>query len=228
MTTEHDSQRHHSQDRDQRTSLLNAHGEPRGNPRGRPFAPGNPGRPPGARNEATLVAEALLAEETDALVRRTIELAMAGNPTAMKLCVERLMPRRKRRAPFALPPIETSADVIAALKNITALVAAGELDPSEGNTLTAMLGRQYKILRDAEVHARAERMHALLQKIEAESEEPAAAGGPAAESKPARAGDLQAAFDALERGRAGGPDAAMRAAFGILSARESPPGRAAA
>jgi hypothetical protein len=50
--------------------------------RGRPFAPGNPGRPKGSRNKATLAAEALLDGEAEALTRKAIELALAGDVTA--------------------------------------------------------------------------------------------------------------------------------------------------
>jgi hypothetical protein len=48
--------------------------------RGRPFEPGqsgNPsGRPKGARNKATVVIEALLEDEAEALIRKVIELAL--------------------------------------------------------------------------------------------------------------------------------------------------------
>ena len=57
------------------------------------FRPGNPGRPPGARNKATLAALALLEGEAEALTRRCVELALAGDTTAMRLCLERLLPR---------------------------------------------------------------------------------------------------------------------------------------
>ena len=64
--------------------------------RGRPFKPGqsgNPlGRPKGARNRATIAAEALLDGEAEALTRKAIELALDGDTTALRLCLERLMP----------------------------------------------------------------------------------------------------------------------------------------
>ena len=78
--------------------------------RGRPFAPGmsgNPaGRPKGARNRATVAAEALLEGEAEALTRKAVELALAGDVTALRLCLERVVPPRKDRAvAFDLPAV---------------------------------------------------------------------------------------------------------------------------
>src|SRR5687767_1636516 len=56
------------------------------------FRLGNPGRPPGARNKATLAALALLEGEAEALTRRCVEMALAGDATAMRLCLDRLLP----------------------------------------------------------------------------------------------------------------------------------------
>jgi Family of unknown function (DUF5681) len=58
---------------------------------------GNPaGRPPGSRNRTTQAAELLLEGEAEVLTRRAIELALEGDATALKLCLERIVPRRSR------------------------------------------------------------------------------------------------------------------------------------
>ena len=90
--------------------------EPPELPRGRPFKPGPPGNPkgrrPGCRNRATIAAAALLEGEAEALTRRAVELALAGDPTAMRLCLERILPPcRERAVKFALPSIESPADI---------------------------------------------------------------------------------------------------------------------
>jgi hypothetical protein len=42
------------------------------------------------------------------LTRKAVELALVGDPTAMRLCIERVLPQcRERAVKFALPPIET-------------------------------------------------------------------------------------------------------------------------
>src|SRR5918993_3314619 len=83
--------------------------------RGRPFTAGNSGRPKGARNRATLAAEALLDGEADALTRKAVEMALAGDPTALRLCLDRLLPPRKDRpVSFALAELKTAADAVEA------------------------------------------------------------------------------------------------------------------
>jgi hypothetical protein len=63
---------------------------------------GNPaGRQRGCRNRATLAAEVLLEGEAEALTRRAIELALEGDTTALKLCLERIVPQRRSRGPSA-------------------------------------------------------------------------------------------------------------------------------
>jgi hypothetical protein len=59
---------------------------------------GNPrGRPRGARAKATLAVEAILQGELKGLARKAIELALAGDTTALRLCLERLMPPARGR-----------------------------------------------------------------------------------------------------------------------------------
>ena len=77
-----------------------------GNPKGRFVRgqSGNPkGRPVGARNKATETAELLLDGQTEALTKMAIELALDGNPTALKLCLDRIVPPRRER-PVNLGP----------------------------------------------------------------------------------------------------------------------------
>jgi hypothetical protein len=49
------------------------------NTRGKPFQPGNAGRPKGTRNKTTLALEALLDGEAEALTRKAIEMALTGD-----------------------------------------------------------------------------------------------------------------------------------------------------
>src|SRR4051794_31872211 len=81
-------------------------------PRGRPFEPGNPGRPPGARHKATLAIEALLEGEAEAIGRKCVDLALGGDTLALRLVLERIAPvRRGRPVCFALPPLDAAVDL---------------------------------------------------------------------------------------------------------------------
>lgn len=66
---------------------------------GRPFVKGqsgNPaGRPKGARNKATIIAEQLLDGEAEALFRKAIELAKGGSENLLKACMDRILPVRR-------------------------------------------------------------------------------------------------------------------------------------
>jgi Family of unknown function (DUF5681) len=84
-----------------------------GRARGRPFEKGRSGNPAGRQtgslNKATLAAAVFLAGESEALTRRAVEFALAGDPAAMRLCLKRILPPcRERTVKFALPPIESA------------------------------------------------------------------------------------------------------------------------
>jgi F0F1-type ATP synthase gamma subunit len=102
---------------------------------------GNPaGRPRGARNRATLLMQNLLANDAEAIGRKAIEMAKAGDLAAIRLCMDRLAPARKDEpVAFELPPIEKAADSVAATASIVAAVAAGELTPSQAAELSKVI-----------------------------------------------------------------------------------------
>lgn len=119
------------------------------------FASGNPGRPHGARHKTTLAIQALLDGEGEALTRKAIDLALAGDTVALRLCLERLAPPRKD-APvrFELPPMEGAEDAAAAMGAILASVATGDLTPSEATSLAGLVDVYRKTLETAELETR--------------------------------------------------------------------------
>jgi hypothetical protein len=119
---------------------------------------GNPaGRPPGARNKATLLAEAMFQGEAEAIVRMAIGKAKEGDITAIRLCLDRVFPRlRDRTTVFDLPPINSAADALAALTTIVAGVRAGDLTAAEGSDLSKLVDHYLRALeaKDFEQHLR--------------------------------------------------------------------------
>ena len=111
---------------------------------GRPFAKGqsgNPGgRPRGSINRSTRAAQLLLDGEAAALTRKAVELALAGDPAALRLCLDRTVaPRRDRAVELALPPIHSADDILAAIKVVSGAVGRGAITPGEGFTLSQMI-----------------------------------------------------------------------------------------
>jgi len=117
---------------------------------------GNPGgRPKGALNKATLASQALLEGEAEALTRKVVELAKSGNPMALRLCLDRLLPPRKDRPiSFTLPKIKAAEDLPRALGAILEAVAQGEITPGEGQTLAAIVDDYRKVLETADLEPR--------------------------------------------------------------------------
>ena len=133
--------------------------------RGRPFAPGNPGRPKGSRNRVTVAVEALLDGQADALTRRAIQAALAGDVTALRLCLDRISPvRRERPITFDLPKVNTAADVPTAMSAVLGAVASGDLTLTEGEAMVGLLGR----FREAYQATRLDREMAPLDRALAE------------------------------------------------------------
>jgi len=133
--------------------------------RGRPFPPGvsgNPaGRLPGTRNRATMAAEALLDGEAQALTRKAIELALAGDTTALRLCLERIMPARKSRTlKFEMPGMERAEDLPAAMGAILDQVAEGNLQLDEAAALIGMLEAKRRAIETTEIEARLKALEA--------------------------------------------------------------------
>ena len=126
-------------------------------------ASGNPsGKPAGSRHKATLAAEALLDGEAEKLTRKCVEMALAGDATAMRLCFDRLLPpRRERPVNFALPEIKRAADIIDATSALAAAVADGELVPGEAAALSSLLGNVAKAIELAEIEERLARLEAV-------------------------------------------------------------------
>jgi len=112
--------------------------------RGRPSEKGrsgNPsGRPRGSRIRSTFAAQMLLQGEAEALTRKAVELALDGDPAALRLCLDRLIaPHRERLVPLALPPMREPADLAAAMEAIAAAVARGLLAPAEAAELAKVV-----------------------------------------------------------------------------------------
>ena len=119
------------------------------------FGPGNSGKPKGTRHKATQAALALLDGEAEALTRQAVTMALGGDTTALRLCLERIVPpRRDAPVTFDLPPMETARDAAKAAGAVLGAVAEGELTPGEGASLMALVEGFRRTLETSELEAR--------------------------------------------------------------------------
>jgi hypothetical protein len=131
----------------------------------KPGESGNPnGRPRGARNKTTLAVEALLDGEADAITRKAIELAKAGDGAALRMCMDRIAPARKDNpVQFDLPKMEKAADAVTAAGAIAAAVAAGDITPQEAGEFSKLVDSFTRAITTTEV---AERLTAIERQLE--------------------------------------------------------------
>jgi hypothetical protein len=120
------------------------------------------GRPAGSRNKATEALQALLDGEGEQITRKAIEMAIDGDVTALRLCLERLIPPvKERRLSLNVPKLESAGDIAKALGTLLDSVASGEITPSEGQTIATLLEVQRKAIETAELEARISRLEAI-------------------------------------------------------------------
>lgn len=119
------------------------------------FAEGNRGKPRGARHKATQAVLAMLDGEAEALTRKAIDMALQGDGSALRLCLERLAPPRKD-APlrFDLPPMEGAQSAASTMGAILASVASGDLTPTQASGLAGLVEGYRKALETTELEAR--------------------------------------------------------------------------
>ena len=117
---------------------------------------GNPaGKKPGTRHKATMLAERLLDGQAEELIQQCVQKALDGDSTAMRLCIERLVPPRKDRpVNLDLPQMKCVEDTIKAMAVISSGVADGELTPSEGQVLSGMVENYRKAIETTELEER--------------------------------------------------------------------------
>jgi hypothetical protein len=131
----------------------------------KPGQSGNPsGRVKGSRNQMTLAMEALLDGESEALTRKAIGLALGGDITALRLCLDRVLPPRKDRpVSFALPAIGGTHDAATAMASILAAVSSGDVTPGEGGEISRLIDSYVRAVEATELHERISRLERAAQ-----------------------------------------------------------------
>jgi hypothetical protein len=134
--------------------------------RGRPFEPGNPGRPPGSKNKTTKMLEELLEGEAEDLTRILIDLAKEGERRSLLYCMDRLIPQRRGRTlEMQLPPINDAHDIARAIAAVTHGLNTGNLTLEEASRLIALLEGCSRLVTDKDLATRVEKLELQVQQM---------------------------------------------------------------
>jgi hypothetical protein len=122
----------------------------------KPGESGNPnGAPRGNRHKTTLFCEAILKGDAEGIIRKTMEMARAGDVAAQRLCLERILPPMKSRPiTFKLPALRTVSDCVSAMTLIVEGVTEGEILIDEAQALSEMVSSFIKTLEVNELETR--------------------------------------------------------------------------
>lgn len=122
---------------------------------------GNPaGRPKKPRDAQVSRLRADLLRDAPAILEALKAAALAGDPMAGRLLLDRCLPALRPvdlPAPIALPP-----DLAGASAAILAALASGSLSPDQGATLASVLGSLARVRESAEFEARLAQLEAAI------------------------------------------------------------------
>jgi hypothetical protein len=130
---------------------------------GQPFPPGqsgNPnGRPAGARNRVSALAQRLMDADAEGVILALIRAAKGGDVAAIKVVLDRVAPLpRNRPVWFAMPAIETPADLGNAMSAVLRAAASGELTPDEAASVASLIETRRRTIETVELEARIARL----------------------------------------------------------------------
>ena len=102
-----------------------------------------------------MAVQELLDGEAENLTRKCILLAIQGDTTALRLCMERLAPATKSRPlRLPLPSIKSAEDVLKAQSVAIEAMAIGEITPDEAATVAGVLDAKRRAIETVEIEER--------------------------------------------------------------------------
>ena len=114
-----------------------------------PFKPGNAGRPRGAKGKKRQMLES----HSDKILKTLIDLAVEGDPTALRLCVDRLLPRlRAEAAPINVEA--ASSKIVDIGQSIVDAALSGRISPDSARDILSALSDVAKLKEITEIETR--------------------------------------------------------------------------
>ena len=125
---------------------------------------GNPkGKPKGAKHKVTQAAMVLLDGEAEALTRKAIELALDGDVTALRLCLDRIAPSLKSTAPLINIDIEQPESLTDTAKAFVDAAANGEIPPDIAAQLVSAVASVARVEEMENVKLRLETLERAIK-----------------------------------------------------------------
>jgi hypothetical protein len=123
---------------------------------------GNPaGKPKGVKDKRTALRE-LLAPHAQSLIKKAVELAKAGDTTALRLCLERIIaPVRAKDEPVDLKA--KGENMTDKGRHILEAGITGKITPAETATLMQALTAQARVVQVDELAGRLEALEAKVE-----------------------------------------------------------------
>jgi hypothetical protein len=124
---------------------------------------GNPkGRPKGTSDKRTEL-RGLLQPRAHELVDKAVELALAGDTSALKLCIDRVIPAYKPKdESVPLPSMSEGANATDKSQAVIASMAKGEISPADVSAIIQAITGSLKVMEIEELE---ERLKALEEKL---------------------------------------------------------------
>lgn len=126
------------------------------------FRPGQSGNPKG-RPKDTRTAELreMLRAESGALIAKAVELAKDGDPQALRLCLERILPPLKGKdTAVSIPGLVNAQTLSEKGEAVLDAAAEGTITPTEAATLVQSLAGLSRVIETDDLEKRIEALEA--------------------------------------------------------------------
>jgi hypothetical protein len=132
----------------------------------KPGKSGNPlGRPKGSPNKYARLSQ-LLELHAENILNKSVELALSGDTNALRMCIERLLPKvRAETISFNLPELDlTKAGALIVIGScIIEAVSSGLMTPEQGKILSDIVDAQRKNIEISNLEARLDDVEYVLK-----------------------------------------------------------------